>query len=98
MPRLPSEPTGPSPAQLSARADELRRLARSIESADLGAAAARSGPDTWAGSGPQRCADELAVAEREVGAACTALRRRAAELDGLAADAILRSQLPVPIG
>jgi hypothetical protein len=88
MPAGPVDPDQPDAAHLRARADELMRIVRAIDAANLRRAAALAGPQTWIGSGPEQCAAELRTWGHTLSDIAGDLRRRAAAAQQAALEAL----------
>lgn len=73
--------------KLRARADDLRRFARTLENARFTTAHTVAGDDTWVGPTAQACANDLRRLARQLLLRCDELRVAARRLDR-AADAI----------
>jgi hypothetical protein len=73
--------------RLRARADDLRRFARTLETARMTTAHTVAGDDTWVGPTAQACANDLRRLARQLLVRCDELRAAARRLER-AADAI----------
>ena len=73
--------------RLRARAEDLRRLARTLENTPLTTAHTVAGDDTWVGPTAQACATDLRRLARQLLLRCDELRAAARRLER-AADAI----------
>jgi hypothetical protein len=73
--------------RLRARAEDLRRFARTLENVRMTNAYSAAGDDTWVGPTAQACADDLRRLARQLLLRCDELRTAARRLDR-AADAI----------
>lgn len=73
------------PLTLRNRADELRRLAASIERVHFGAVLPLAGIDTWLGPSAEACRHDLAASAEALNRAVGTLRRDALWLDQRAA-------------
>ena len=80
-------PSTEQASRLRARAEDLRRFARTLENARLTDAYTTAGDDTWVGPTAQACANDLRRLARQLLLRCDELRVAARRLDR-AADAI----------